>query len=239
MSSLDRAQANFIATINNGPEVLDPELFSGPIDRVLLGLRAHANTISHARLVALEETFPRTREHLGDTAFNVICRAYVEDKVARACDNNSIGRHFAEQLHADPQAAELAAIEWAWLESYHAADAVPMVLADLSALDEAALVALPVSAHPAARLVPTICPVAASLTELAGQQPAAILIARPVEVVRLVPLDAIEAAVFTAATANSATMGNLLTTAIEQAGDDDPLRPIITLISAGALVAGG
>ena len=65
MLSLKAAQANFIATINDGPDALDHSLFDGPIDRVMLGLKAHANTISHARLVALEETFPLTRQALG------------------------------------------------------------------------------------------------------------------------------------------------------------------------------
>ena len=50
MLSLEAIEANFIDTINNGPDVLDPALFAGPLDRVLIGLKTHANTISHARL---------------------------------------------------------------------------------------------------------------------------------------------------------------------------------------------
>ena len=79
MFSLEAAQANFIATINHGPAALDHTLFDGPLERVLLGLKAHANTISHARLVALEESFPLTRQALGDEA-SINSRAHMSKR---------------------------------------------------------------------------------------------------------------------------------------------------------------
>ncbi len=72
MLSLSDAQGNFIDTINEGPDRLDALLFAGSTDRVLLGLKAHANTINHARLVALEETFPLTRQEIGEAPFNLL-----------------------------------------------------------------------------------------------------------------------------------------------------------------------
>lgn len=238
MPSLDETQANFIETINKGPDRLDPCLFAGPPNRVLLGLKAHANTISHARIVALEETFPLTRQHLGDAAFNALARDFVETNIARASDINSIGRTFPGML-SDPVTIELAQIEWAWLESYHAAEAVPLTLADLGALGEVALLALQVAPHPSARFLQISAPLAAELNELEGTCPAAILSIRPEAEVRLVPLSATQAAVFQIAVEKNATMGNLLATAIEQSSDTDPLGPVMMLIGAGALVMGG
>lgn len=238
MSSLTDAQTNFIDTINGGPTRLDPALFSGPPDRILLGLKAHANTISHARIVALEETFPLTRQHLGEAMFNKLARDFVETEAARASDTNRIGLHFPDFL-IDAAASELAKIEWAWLESYHAAEAAPMTLVELGALDQAALLALPVAPHPAARLLPVTHPIATALGELAGQKPAAILTIRPNAEVRLIPLTVVEAAAFLAAQKNSATLGNLLAIAIEQADEADPLGPVMMLIGAGALIVGG
>ena len=238
MPSPSNAQANFIDTINDGPDRLDPALFDGPAERVLLGLKAHANTISHARIVALEETFPLTRQHLGDAAFNALTRDFAETDAARASDANSIGLFFPDTL-GDTATRELAQIEWAWLESYHAAEATPFTLRDLAALDQAALLALPVAPHPSARMVDVSMPIAAALQELAGQQPAALLIVRPDAEVRLVPLDAVQLAVFVASAQKSATLGNLLTTAIEQTGEQAPLEPILHLIGAGALVKTG
>ena len=238
MPTLTDAQANFIDTINDGPDRLDPMLFAGPSDRVLLGLKAHANTISHARIVALEETFPLTRQHLGDAAFNALARDFAETAVAKASDANRIGLRFPSTF-GDPVVTELAQIEWAWLESYHAAEAGPLTLGDLAALDEAALLALAVAPHPSVRIIEISSPIAASLHELGGKQPAAILCIRPDAEVRLVPLDRVQCAVFAATTGKSATISNLLAIAIEQAGEQAPLEPILHLIGAGALVKSG
>jgi Putative DNA-binding domain len=238
MYSLNDAQAIFIETLNKGPDRLDPCLFAGPPDRVLLGLKAHANTINHARIVALEDTFPLTRQHLGDAAFNMLAREFIETDIAKASDANNIGRNFPDML-SDPVTTELARIEWAWLESYHAAEAEPLSLADLGGLDEASLLALPVAPHPSARFLQISVPLAAALNELAGTCPAAILSIRPATEVRLVPLETTEAAVFSKACEKNATMGNLLTAVIEQSGDTDPLGPVMTLIGAGALITGG
>jgi Putative DNA-binding domain len=238
MASLADAQNNFIETINDGPDRLDPSLFAGPPDRILLGLKAHANTISHARIVALEETFPFTRQHLGEVAFNTIARDFAETDTAKASDANRIGLGFPDCL-SDPATKKLAQIEWAWLESYHAAEAVPLTLGDLASLDEAALLALPVAPHPSARIVEIFAPIASTLQELAGQQPAAILIVRPDADVQLVPLDAIQRAVFVTSAQKNASLGNLLAVALEQAGEQAPLEPILHLIGAGALVKAG
>ena len=241
MLSLEAMQANFIATINDGPDALDTALFDGPIDRVMLGLKAHANTISHARLVALEETFPLTRQALGDEQFNQLSRGYVETPDARACDANTIGKPFPDFLKAaiaDQSILELASIEWAWLESYHAAEAVPLSLTDLAELDEASLLALPVALHPSARLVLTAHPLATPLGEISGLRPYAILTLRLEAEVRLLPIEQIEVAIFKAAKQNNATLGNLLSAAIEQASNTDPSGPVMKLVGAGALVKG-
>jgi hypothetical protein len=238
MPSLTDAQTNFIETINDGPTRLDPALFDGQPDRVLLGLKAHANTISHARIVALEETFPLTRQHLGDAAFNALARDFVETDKARASDANRIGLGFPDHL-SDPATRELAQIEWAWLESYHAAEAVPLTLGDLAALEEAALLALPVAPHPSARTVTTSAPIASAMQDLSGQEPAAMLCVRPDAEVRLIPLDTVQLAIFAASAPKNALLSNLLAVALEQAGEQAPLEPILHLIGAGALVKSG
>ncbi len=240
--SLSDLQANFIGTINDGPDRLDPALFAGPEDRILLGLKAHANTISHARLVALEETFPLTREQVGVAAFNQLSREYVETADARAADSNRIGQNFIGYLRDFPVHAvtvQLAAIEWAWLESYHAADAVSMTLADLGGFDEATLLAMPVGIHPSAQAVKLVAPLASVLEELAAQHPHSVLAIRPDAEVRLVPLDADQAAVLALAAKENCTVGNLLELAFEVAGEQASLEPILYLIGAGALVKTG
>jgi hypothetical protein len=238
MLSLEAAKANFIATINDGPDALDQSLFDGPIDRVMLGLKAHANTINHARLVALEETFPLTRQALGDAQFNQLSRIYAETPEARASDNNTIGKPFPDFLQArqaEQPITELANIEWAWLECYHAAEAVPLALDDLATLSESALLELMVGWHPATRIVPISGTLPDVLPELDSENAAAILIARPDADVRLLALDPVTHQIAMLAK-NSTAIGNLLAYASEQASDTDPIGPVLTLIGAGALV---
>jgi hypothetical protein len=235
MLSLEAAQANFIRTINDGPNVLEPNLFEGPIDRVLLGLKAHANTISHARLVALEESFPLTRAHLGEAEFNRLSRDFVETEAARASDNNLVGKGFPDFLSANSSASELAQIEWAWLGAYHAAEADALELSAIAGLAEDKLLGMTVAWHPATWLVPVSAAPSPQL-ELGAERPAAILIIRPQAEVRLLPIDTATVPIATACQ-KSATIGNLLALAAEQSGITDPAGPVLTLIGAGALVA--
>lgn len=242
MRSLPDLQANFIETINGGPHRLDAGIFEGPQDRVFLGLKAHANTVSHARLIALEETFPLTRQQIGEAAFNELSREYVETETARSMDSNRIGRNFIAFLRDFPINAvivQLAAVEWAWLECYHAADAPSLTAADLAGHDEETLLAMQVALHPSARVVKLTAPLASALDELATQQPDSLLAICPDAEVRLVGLDACHAALLTLASEQNCTLGNLIELAFEVAGEQAPLGPILYLVGAGALIKTG
>ena len=239
MPSLADAQANFVATINEGPAALDPSIFSGPADRVILGLRAHANTISHARLVALENTFPRCREAMGDADFNRLSRDYCETASARALDSNAIGAHFAEFLGAcgaEASLVDLAKIELLWLASYDAAEADHLALTDLAGLSETDLLELTVTAHPAANILSLSTTISTGLPELREYTGCfAILTTRPEAMPVLTPLSELETEIF-AETRKNATVGNLLELSLEQGVEEDALAPLLTLINAGSLV---
>ena len=221
MPTLADQLGNFVDTINQGPDALDPNLFTGPQDRIILGLKAHANTISHARLIALEETFPMLRNMVGDDVFNALSRAYTETEAGRASDSNMIGAGFFEFLDTrslDAAATDLAQIEWAWLTCYNAAEAEILETASLATLDEEAMLALPVRRHPAAQMVTLNAPLSAELSELGDtSDTAAILITRPQSEVRLHPVDALTAMIFKSVD-NFAQMSNLLTIALETWG---------------------
>ncbi len=240
-SALAQIQRNFIDTLNQGPDALDQSLFSGPIDRILLGLKAHANSISHARLTALEDSFPRTRAALNDGAFNRISRYYVETAAARAADNNGIGAGFAAFLETEQQDAaivDLAKIEWAWLESYHAAEGDAISIDDIASMDETRLLAQKVSAHPAARMIILSAPLHGQLDELTeiSATPYALLISRAEADVRLLPIDAVTARLFETSY-DAISVSNLLTLSAELHPEtDDPSAPLLLLLQAGALV---
>lgn len=240
MRSLAEVQRHFVHVINHGPADLSPNLFTGAPDRVLLGLKAHANTISHARLVALEQSFPMLREAMGAEAFNRLSRAYVETAVARTADIADIGTGFAAfaETRAQPAALiDLAAIEQAWLESYHAADRAAFDMAALAAVPPDALTDVMLMLHPAARVCLLHAPPASPLAEQldAASDTAAILITRPEQHVRLVALDA-TATHIAMKCAVATSIGNLLASASEQGVASDATAPLLTLIGAGALM---
>lgn len=244
MSDLAADQARFIAVLQQGPQAFPAGLFADDPARVLLGLKAHANTISHARLVALEDTYPRTRGHMGHDAFNAVSRVFIDQPETRARKPMQIGQGFAAFVAehcADAAACDLATIEWAWLQSYHAADADALQLADLAGLDEAALLDLPLARLPAARLLAVQGDIAVLLPELAGATPPDarhLLITRPDAEVVIRPLTALQADL-AARMKKSAAMRNLLSAAIETGNEAEALPAIFALIEAGMLAQPG
>lgn len=227
---LEREQAAIAATLLYGPDHLPAGLFAGDDNAVLRGLRVHANTISHARLVALEETFPRTRDYLGEAEFNRLSRAFVDSGGAERLALPEIGRDFAGWL-GDPLAADLARIEWAWLESYNAAEAGALRLADLAGRDEVALLGLRVRLHPAARIVSLASDAAPLIDPAFAPGTAALLLTRPDAEVRLFALHPAEDVALDRAKEVS-TLGNLIASLAEMHPDGG--AAIAVLIDAGA-----
>lgn len=241
MGDLLNDQARFIVVLQQGPSAFPADLFADAPERALLGLKAHANTISHARLVALEETYPRTREHLGEAAFNGLSRDFIERPEVRPRKLMQLGEgladFLADRVH-DMAAVDLARIEWAWLQSYHAAEAEALQLADLAGLDEQGLLDLDLALHPAARLIEVQTPLAQLMPEFAESASADmrhLVITRPTHEVLLHPLAAVAADLLMQAHF-PVPMRNLLGQAIERAGEAEALPAIFALIGAGALV---
>jgi len=227
---MHEAQAAIAATLLRGPDHLPAGLFAGDHAAVLRGLRVHANTISHARLVALEDTFPRTRDHLGAAEFNRVCRAFIDGGGAQGRSLALIGENFPGWL-VDPVAADLARVEWVWLESYNAPDAMALTLADLAQLDEAALLAFRVRRHPATQVV-TLAHAAAPLVDRAfAAETRALMVTRPDAAVLLHAVLPADAAVITMAD-EMTPLGNL----IARLAEDHPEggAAIAALIAAGA-----
>ncbi len=242
MADLADDQSRIITVLQLGPSAFPPGLFAGSDDRALLGLKAHANTINHARLVALEETFPRTLARLGLDRFNAMSREFVDQPQSRTRNLMALGTDFPSFLVAQEcnvQTVDLARIEWAWLESYHAADARALALPDLSSWDEAQLLAMPLVMHPAVRSIQTTGSLAGEMSELAANGApinATVLITRPEAVVRMQALEPHSAAIL-AILQKSDRMRNLLSAAIETCGEAKALPSVFALIEAGVLAS--
>ena len=244
MSWLDHGQAAMMQALDHGPAYLPADLFAGSPARVLAGMKVHANTISHARLVALEDTFPRTRELIGHDRFNEHSRLYLEQPGVTARPLAEIGKGFDLFLlerGEERGLAGLARFELQWLASYHAADAAPLLLADLAGIAPDDLMELGVVRHPAAFAGP-FGDLASEVigAEVAGIDGAhAILIARPFADVLISPATRAMVAMLDVAR-NSLSIGNLLAKMSEHDGDSDEapekaMQALVSLLDAGAL----
>lgn len=245
MPSLADSQSHFINCLQKGPDHLPVDLFSQSAERAMLGMKAHANTISHARLVAIENTFPKLHEHMGHEAFHAISRDYIDQDHILLCDMNSIAEDFARFLAKRRLGAteiDLAKVEWAWLESYRSAEAQSLTVADIAALDEQKLLAFPVRPHPAMRLIRISGELSPALSELGDDTPYALMVVRPEAQVLFNPLSTIEYDIAGKIELIS-TLGNLLEHGVELVGEkanaegdaEQAMPHLIKLIQAGAI----
>ncbi len=244
VSWLDAGQPAVMRALDRGPDFLPAALFAGSPERILAGMKVHANTISHARLIALEDTFPRTRELIGHERFNEHSRHYLEQPGVTGLDLPHLGLGFSGFLSDRKESAgvtDLARFEWLWLAAYHAADAVPLQLADLAGIAPNALMEVSLMRHPAARLsrfdrlVHDV--IGCEVPDLVEAQ--AILISRPhAEVLVSAASPAMQAMLGVAET--SVTIGHLLAPSSEARdpnGDEatESMEPLLALLNAGAL----
>ena len=236
--TLPDAQAHFARTIALGPSACPPGLFAGDEARVLRGLKVHANTISHARLVALEDSFPRTREAIGEARFNALSHGYVEAGHGRAASLGQLGGDFPEWLASAGEpalACGWARFEWAWLQSYHAPEASAFTAPELAALGEAGLPALRLMPHPAARIIADGAGLADALG-LPGEGEN-LLIARPEAEVLVYRIDEAASALL-AIFASAPRFLDALETFLAARANDTAMAVMQFLLTAGVLTRG-
>jgi hypothetical protein len=245
MRWLDGGQSAVMQALDHGPAYLPEGLFAGSHERVLAGMKVHANNISHARLVALEDTFPRTREHIGHDRFNAHSRLFIQQPGVIAAALTDIGAGlpvFLREAGESAGVADLALFEWLWLQAYHAAEAVPLELGMLSLLTPEALLEHKLARHPAAcaaRFAPLVHELIGA--EVPGvTESDAILIARPHADVLISPASVLMADLLIAAE-NPVTIGNLLARINEPSDDeaaqvDAIMQSLVALMNAGALM---
>lgn len=230
---LDALQASWSKALLHGPAYVPWQAFAADQDAIVRAMKIHANTVSHARLVALEDSYSRTRSHIGDEAFNQLSRRYLDGGHAAGLRHGQIGAAFPEFLAEAAglsALATLASAERAWLAAYHAADATPLRMTDLADLAADAMLQIAVARHPAAATV-QFAPRFARFFDAAMPPEARLaLITRPAVDVQVLAIDTATAALLPSR-ADVTKLGLLL----EQAGEDGAAA-LAELIEAGALV---
>ncbi|SEA13648.1 Putative DNA-binding domain-containing protein [Rubrimonas cliftonensis] len=142
----------------------------------------HRNNVVAGLIAALGETFPAVRRLVGEGFFAAAAAAFVRAHPPRSPVLLRWGGAFAGWLAAFPPAAglpwlsDVARLEWARCEAFHAADVAPVGAADvapvgakaLSALDPGALASARLVAHPSLRLVASRFAVASLWADVTG-----------------------------------------------------------------------
>jgi hypothetical protein len=124
----------------------------------------YRNNVTVSLIEALADIFPATRRIVGDPFFRDMARIFVRTEPPGSPLLFEYGRAFPgfidrfEHAAALPWLGDVARIERAWLDAYHAADAPALDAASLGAIAEEALPSATFTPHPAMRVLRSAYP---------------------------------------------------------------------------------
>ena len=206
----------------------------------------YRNNVAVALIGAIEARYPVTRRLVGDEFFRAMARGFIAGAKPRSPVMLHYGADFPDFVAAFEPARELgyladvARLESAWVDAYHAADATVLTLETLAGVDPARLGEVIFVFHPAARLLRSEHPAASIWAahqsnevrppqEWRGEET---LITRPDADVRVRILPA-EGFAFASALQRGVSLGEAHATMTSE--DFDPGSHLIGLIEAGAI----
>jgi len=119
----------------------------------------YRNNLAVGLIAALEMRFPVARRLVGEEFFRATARSFAAAHKPRDPVLIRYGADFPQFLEAFeparglPYLPDVARVENAWVEAYHAAEATPLGIADLAAVGPESLGELRFDFHPAVRLL--------------------------------------------------------------------------------------
>jgi hypothetical protein len=122
-------------------------------------LDIYANAYHAILEEALETDYKILQKLLGESIFTELCTAYIQKHPSRHFSLREFGRNLPRFLnyHSDTGEhhwpAEMAQLEWAFIDTFDAADATPITEADAAAIAPDAWPKLTIQFHPSVRLV--------------------------------------------------------------------------------------
>jgi hypothetical protein len=137
----------------------------------------YRNNVAVGLIGALEARYPASRQIAGEDLFRAIARAFVRVSRPNSPVMIAYGEDFPEfvaaHAGADPCLADVARLENAWVQAYHAADAAAATVGDLAALSPDLLPGTRIAFHPAARILRFSTPAASIWASAQSGGPAA------------------------------------------------------------------
>jgi hypothetical protein len=233
------------------PGQATPAVIAGPRGKAAVkGYNVYRNNVTVSLIDALAAVYPATQRLTGREFFRAMARFHVRETPPASPLLFEYGRDFPDFIARYPYAASLpwlpdvARIERAWLDAYHAADAPPLAPAALASIAADALAAAVLTPHPATRILrsrfPAVSIFAANRTEppgrLEGTGPEDALVTRPgleVTVRRLPP----GGAAFLSELAAGTRFGAAASVALAEASGFDLAANIAGMLQAGAFTA--
>ena len=210
----------------------------------------YRNNVTASLVNAIGQVFPLTRKAMGEEAFRAAALTFVRDCPPTSKILFQYGHGFDAHLaehgfdRERPWLCDLARLERAWLDAYHAADADPLQPAALGAIAPEKLGEAVFEAHPATRIIACATPAVSVMAALKSDaDPAAAsagaaetaLITRPALAVDLRSL-APAVAVFFTALAQGTPLGEAAGAA-QDAGNFDLAAAIGAVLETGAFTA--
>jgi hypothetical protein len=117
----------------------------------------YRNNVAVGLIGALEARYPVSRRIAGDDLFRAMARAFIHAHKPRSPVMIAYGEEFPEFLArcdgVELFFADVAKLESAWVEAYHAQDAAAATVGDLAALSPDCLPGARIAFHPAAQLL--------------------------------------------------------------------------------------
>lgn len=210
----------------------------------------YRNNVIVGLVDALKSAFPTTCRIVGDEFFVAMARVHAMQTPPESPVMLDYGRDFADFLAGFapvdglPYLRDVARLEWAWVEAYHASEADPMPLARLAGIDHGRLPQTRLHLHPSVRVVRSEYPIvtiwcmniedqASGSVDLgAGGQDALVVRPKASVEIRTVPRGA---AVFVEILQRGATLAEAGAAAIEANRDIDLTGLFADLLSIGAV----
>ena len=211
-------------------------------------LGIHRNNVAITLSETLAAVYPVVARLVGDDCFDALARGFIRANMPKSPSLLDFGGGMADHIGRSslagvlPYLADVARLEWAWHQAYHAADDEPLTPAALSGMAPEDLARLRLWPHPSAHLVASAYPVGriweANLRDEVepvdlDAGPAHLLLLRLDTEVSVLVLDP-AAFVFFLALDTGQALTNAAAAALRAAADFDITRTLADLLSAGA-----
>lgn len=194
------SQVDFSRALTNPDLPVPPGVRSVGGHAPLRRFNVYRNNVMVSLCDALGQTFPVTRQMVGDEFFAAMAREFVSRHPPQSPILAQYGKGFPDficdfgPVASLPYLADLARLEFFQVEAFHAADAVPFEPGVLATFGPGQLPDLRFRAHPATRIITSPFAIASlwfahhgqgDLGDIDPAQPESVLITRPDFAVRL------------------------------------------------------